>query len=907
MAAPTPPADPQAAIPAPEQPSAPPSQPAAPNYPLTSDGMVRVTNISGSVYKIPAAKATEILANDPEYRPMTPDENKAFELRKSWSGAGGFATGLGLNLARGLTGPIPDLIGSAIGGQGYRDAAKAIDEVNPGAAVIGETLGMFTPAVALKAANIASKGANIAAKGLGAVAKGAEAAAVIPKASTAAGKVVGQVADKVLGTQATGIFARGAQAGARGAAVVAAETLPYALSHQATKAVLDNEFHAESFISGVGHELMFGAALGGTLSGIGGMVGAAAKKLDAKYLNPSKAQGYRESAYQEAFKATGGKSGEVNAMMGNRAIYDDAGNIKFPAGSAEAYRSDVNRIGEQVLDEITVNTKPREIAFRADAKKAEVFQKQMQAVESKVANNTTNVEEAIQRLRNDIIVPAKEQAITIEQKQGIRAASSAINEIERKLVNLDDMWNGKSVTVDQATGTRYYIDADGMTVTNKPRNKLSDLKEQIQLLDNEINWNGDISNKPAIQRQYMAIRDVMNQIYNEGVQKATTPEMYADYLAGKKLYGTWKDIETMAVKQYKRDSVKGDRSMSDYVQGGTGSTVLTHVGGMSGAAATDSPVGGAFGAAAGGMFGAYLGTRVNRVWGERHLVWFAKAYEKLADYSAIMNQSQRLGTKIDNGISNFVRATAKNVGTPLRAAYNVSNKQYEEETKRIQAMKANPETIRVAVQSAIPAHVQSENPVFTMNAYNTVNRQVDFLASKIPQTSRPMNALQPVLPNGKSPYPSVPSITDKAKWNRYMAALTDPSVMIRQAAAGNLDRETVEAVRTVYPATYRRIVDAITTSVSKLDKPLTSQQSAALSLIMQTPLTPMQQPDMIAIFQESFNPDFASDGDGGAYAPVIGQPDGASNRAPSGSKPARPIDVSGAYKTTVQGMEGEIR
>jgi len=125
-------------------------------------------------------------------------------------------------------------------------------------------------------------------------------------------------------------------------------------------------------------------------------------------------------------------------------------------------------------------------------------------------------------------------------------------------------------------------------------------------------------------------------------------------------------------------------------------------------------------------------------------------------------------------------------------------------------------------------------------------------------------------------------------------------VIIRQAAAGQLDRNTVEAVRAVYPIMYQRIVAAVTQQVAKLNRPLTPQQSASLSLILKTPVTPTQQPDMIAVFQDAFDPNFAADSDAGAD----GQGGGASQ---VGSKPARPIDVSGAYKTTVQGMEGRIR
>jgi hypothetical protein len=78
-------------------------------------------------------------------------------------------------------------------------------------------------------------------------------------------------------------------------------------------------------------------------------------------------------------------------------------------------------------------------------------------------------------------------------------------------------------------------------------------------------------------------------------------------------------------------------------------------------------------------------------------------------------------------------------------------------------------------------------------------RAVAFLASKLPQ----IPDRGPLAPEWK------PSSAEVAKFNRYYNAVEKPTDILKQAAAGTLSAEAVEAVRTVYPQLFQKMQTSI--------------------------------------------------------------------------------------------------
>src|SRR5206468_727699 len=81
----------------------------------------------------------------------------------------------------------------------------------------------------------------------------------------------------------------------------------------------------------------------------------------------------------------------------------------------------------------------------------------------------------------------------------------------------------------------------------------------------------------------------------------------------------------------------------------------------------------------------------------------------------------------------------------------------------------------------------------------TSARGVAFLASKLPQNA------------GAGPLSQkwTPTRAETSKFNRYYEAVNRPTSILKQAAAGTLTPEAIEAVATVYPELYAKIRGAI--------------------------------------------------------------------------------------------------
>lgn len=104
----------------------------------------------------------------------------------------------------------------------------------------------------------------------------------------------------------------------------------------------------------------------------------------------------------------------------------------------------------------------------------------------------------------------------------------------------------------------------------------------------------------------------------------------------------------------------------------------------------------------------------------------------------------------------------------------------------------------------------------------TTARAVSFLASKVPQA--PMR--------GPLAHKWTPSRSQIAKFARYYEAVQDPTVLLKQAAAGTLTREAIEAVQTVYPELYARMRQGLVDRMASRGVKVPARSRIALSMIL---------------------------------------------------------------------------
>jgi len=86
-------------------------------------------------------------------------------------------------------------------------------------------------------------------------------------------------------------------------------------------------------------------------------------------------------------------------------------------------------------------------------------------------------------------------------------------------------------------------------------------------------------------------------------------------------------------------------------------------------------------------------------------------------------------------------------------------------------------------------------PGVAFDARASTARMIHFLASKAPKESSPVPGLASIKPPQ----------TEVRRFEQYLRAVNDPTVLLDDAMQGTLSLEAVEAVKTVYPQTFARM------------------------------------------------------------------------------------------------------
>ncbi|MFA6167013.1 MAG: hypothetical protein WC700_10370 [Gemmatimonadaceae bacterium] len=257
--------------------------------------------------------------------------------------------------------------------------------------------------------------------------------------------------------------------------------------------------------------------------------------------------------------------------------------------------------------------------------------------------------------------------------------------------------------------------------------------------------------------------------------------------------------------------------------------------GASSAAVVGGIIGGAPGAALGGLIGA------------------ASAPGKtIAQLAALQNLTGRMGDRVSAGLRGTF-ALAK----PGGAAFSLPRLvQPLDGSSRDEAYRTRAESARLAATT--PAQVRSE-----------VERQLLEQLPRAPSTARAAadaaarqhEALRRAAPPATSkfllgPAPT-PSPTEIDRMRRAQRAVADYPSIIDDVRAGTVSPETVEILRSVYPAEYadikRRAMDDIAEARAK-GKTLPYEQRRSLGLLLGEPVEPLQDPGMSSDIRAAFAP-----------------------------------------------------
>lgn len=259
------------------------------------------------------------------YRIATPEEVSAYEREREFGTLGQAAIAGAEGVARGLTFGLSDQVGREVGGEDWAERAAARQEVNPGAATVGEVAGAV--------------GGIFATGGTGGIARGAALAGAAPRAAAR----LGMAAER----SAAGLAARLAERGAAGritgrmlqtAAGGAAEGALYGVGQAITdNALRDAELSAEKILSSAAEGALIGGVTGGLFGGAlsGATIGAerVGAALTQKFGSESTKEALQKFAERRAFKQV-------------------VGNYKKPVTAAAAKgEGTLERAGRKLLNE----------------------------------------------------------------------------------------------------------------------------------------------------------------------------------------------------------------------------------------------------------------------------------------------------------------------------------------------------------------------------------------------------------------------------------------------------------------------------------------------------------------------------------------------------------------------------
>lgn len=222
--------------------------------------------------------------------------------------------------------------------------------------------------------------------------------------------------------------------------------------------------------------------------------------------------------------------------------------------------------------------------------------------------------------------------------------------------------------------------------------------------------------------------------------------------------------------------------------------------------------------------------------------------QSLRTLSALQRLNDTLQTKIQQGVNAIIKggARASAVGrTEVEAGIHKvfgksaddNRREYEKNTERLRTLSSDPKAMLKVMTDATEGW--SDHAPETAQAMQLrLQKTVQFLNSKLPVKS-------PSLFGDNSP----PSQADMAKFNRSYEAALVPLSTVKQAAAGTLTPESLEAFSVLHPSLKAKVNAQLLTSLTdmtdaaKAKVPFAARQS--ISMLLATPVDPLMKPPSI--------------------------------------------------------------
>lgn len=318
------------------------------------------------------------------------------------------------------------------------------------------------------------------------------------------------------------------------------------------------------------------------------------------------------------------------------------------------------------------------------------------------------------------------------------------------------------------------------------------------------------------------------------------------FTEGNRLYGSMSEAEKLIEQGIARKQGNRNFSLTDNIQG---------AGALAGAMASGAAFApAALGATAVGAAHKYVRERGNAIAAQ-----FANKMSKLA---WVKEMTAKASGKVDGAIDEAVKAIAS-AGNRARIATSIEtpkilhtvsfapektvakndDQAFKDRVKEIADLAANPELLAQRLSQSTP-QIEGAAPNISKALNATATTAAAFLHDKAPKN--------PNTPMGLGAGTWRPARSEIDTFSRYVAAVTDPTSVIRDLKRGTLTPEGAEALRAVYPAMYNKMVSRIVEELSTHAEKIDYRDKVQLSILTGTPLDETLTPEYAAAVAQAF-------------------------------------------------------
>ena len=721
------------------------------NYSFIKGPEVHLTDDAGALYSVPPENAKAAIEAGYFYAPahVVKDELLKKDIEESP------LTSAGYGLLRGATFGISDYFGP-------KRELQLRRQLQPGWTTTGEIASLITPG---GLTGLAAKGARNAATAI--FKSGVKATQAADKA-----KRVGSVLNSRI--------VRGSVGGAAEGAVVGTM---YGVSSQLLDDPENYPTFADHIYAGAGFGTVAGgiiSAIGGALSGTGGLFKKMRDKAYLKVLDPKQAQikkvAGKDYAQMDKLEELGRIMSKLDAKdpkTGQRIMQ----NLDDPEEL-------IKEIGKKWEEGSLLNTWGTKLG---DLK--ETVEEAVKRSGQSVDDLQFNIDKMIGKLREQILVPLRQRvgsSTKPEYKKAIRNVEREIEDFRR--FALEKTGGKKTATFTQAEeiksewGFRAYQDP------NTPEASKLFMRQIAGILKRE--------NEEFLE----ALGGRLSQVDDTLLPQST----YAEFLEAKEIYGALNTIQYWARVARGREISNARFPITSWITGaGVG-------GGFGGGlmAGGDILTGGLVGTAA------FAGTALLRKYArESGDLILARIMNRITDSGEMLNSANVSQAAIQTSVNALVRggaaATIK-IKNPFPDNDKKTVKRFEKLKKDIELLKTNPETLYTRLNEMLP-DVQGSQ-VINQELAQTMANIVGFLSEKMPENT---STSQLLFNNDQ-----MPPMNQILKFMRYVDVLNDPNKVLQYVIKGQLMPEHMEAIRTIFPRLHQAQMEALLNALTEQGLPL---------------------------------------------------------------------------------------